>query len=252
MAFYVYILRCADGSYYTGHTDNLEIRIAEHAAGAGSDWTKSRLPVEHVWSQDFVSREEALASERRVKGWSRAKKEALIAERWDDVSRLARSNSPSAFRQAHDERGGEHFHRSARPELVEGKVRVVVDPLAIQTIHAGAREAHPHECCGLLLGESGRITRAQPAANVHPDPATHFEIDPAALIAAHKDARSGGPQVIGYYHSHPTGDPTPSATDRASAARDGRVWAIIGQQEVRFFRDGEEGFEALSYAVQPR
>lgn len=117
---------------------------------------------------------------------------------------------------------------------------------------AEARAAFPHECCGLLLGRFGRIQTLQPTANVHPDPSRHFEIDPHALIAAHKAARGGGPQVIGYYHSHPTGDPTPSATDRASAAHDGRVWAIVAGREVRFFRDGEEGFVALSYAVAPR
>ena len=122
----------------------------------------------------------------------------------------------------------------------------------IDTILADATLAHPHECCGLLLGEGGQIPQARPAANIHPEPARHFEIDPRALIDAHKAARAGGPQVIGYYHSHPNGDPRPSTTDRASAAHDGMVWAIAAAGEVRFFRDGEERFEALSYIVQPR
>ena len=117
---------------------------------------------------------------------------------------------------------------------------------------AESARAHPSECCGLLLGEADTITHTKPTANVHPNPETHFEIDPAALIAAHKAVREGGPQVIGYYHSHPNGDPTPSATDRAQAAHDGRVWAIIAHGEIRFFRDGEERFEALSYEVLPR
>ncbi|RDS77488.1 peptidase [Alteriqipengyuania lutimaris] len=115
-----------------------------------------------------------------------------------------------------------------------------------------AASAHPQECCGLLLGEGGRITHAQPAANVHRDPATHFEIDPRDLIGAFKAERAGGPQVIGYYHSHPTGDPTPSATDRAQAAHDGKLWAIVARDAIRLFRDGEEAFEALSYEVAPR
>ena len=119
-----------------------------------------------------------------------------------------------------------------------------------------AASAHPRECCGLLLGERGRITQAQPTRNVHPHPGTHFEIDPAALIAAHKAERAGGAHLIGYYHSHPTGDPEPSSTDRAQAAHDGKVWAIVAggpeKPEVRFFRDGEDGFEALSYEVAPR
>ncbi len=122
----------------------------------------------------------------------------------------------------------------------------------IPALVAAAAEAHPHECCGLLLGEGTRITHAQSTANVHPDPATHFEIDPAALIAAYKAERAGGPQVLGYYHSHPNGDPTPSATDRAQAAHDGKVWAIVADDRIRFFRDGEDGFAALSYEVAPR
>ena len=117
------------------------------------------------------------------------------------------------------------------------------------TLLAEAARAHPRECCGLLLGQGGRIERAQPAANVHPDPQRHFEIDPAALIAAHRAARAGGAEVLGYYHSHPTGDPAPSATDRASAARDGRVWAICASGAVRWWRDGANGFEALSLRV---
>lgn len=129
---------------------------------------------------------------------------------------------------------------------------MIIQRQCLDHLLAAASDAHPHECCGLLLGEGTTITHAQPTANVHPDPARHFEIDPHALIAAHRAARSGGPQVIGYYHSHPTGDPSPSATDRASAAHDGRVWAIVAGREVRFFRDGEEGFVALSYAVAPR
>lgn len=256
MAFHVYILRCSDGSYYTGHTDNLEFRIAEHEAGEGGDWTRSRLPVEHVWSQDFSTRDEALISERRIKGWSRAKKEALIAGRWDEISRLARSGSPPALRQAQDERGGEQCHATARPEPVEGRVVLAIARQAIDSILAHAESDHPSECCGLLLGGGGRIERAQPTANVHPEPARHFEIDPRALIDAHKAARAGGPEILGYYHSHPGGDPRPSATDRARAAHDGKVWAIVaptqGGWEIGFFRDGEEGFVPLPYTTQAR
>lgn len=56
MSFWVYILRCRDGSYYTGHTDNLEKRVAEHQAGLCEGYTGSRLPVELVFSQEFASR----------------------------------------------------------------------------------------------------------------------------------------------------------------------------------------------------
>ncbi len=90
MAFFAYILLCGDGSYYIGHTDNLDHRIADHQSGRFEGYTKNRRPVRLVWSQDFVTREEALAAERQIKGWSRAKKEALIDRRWDELSRLAR------------------------------------------------------------------------------------------------------------------------------------------------------------------
>lgn len=112
---------------------------------------------------------------------------------------------------------------------------------------AQAAAAHPHECCGLLLGCDGRVESIAPAANAHPQPARHFEIDPAALIAAHRAARRGGPQIIGYYHSHPAGPATPSPTDRAMAARDGKVWAIVGHGgDVTFWRDDETGFTPLA------
>ena len=89
MSFWAYMLRCADRSYYLGHTDELERRVAQHQAGEVNGYTRSRRPVVLVWQQDFATREEALAAERRVKGWSRAKKEALIAGDWDKIRRLA-------------------------------------------------------------------------------------------------------------------------------------------------------------------
>ncbi len=93
MGFWVYILRCGDGSYYTGHTDNLEKRIAEHEAGQGEAYPSTRLPVTLVFSQEFSSRDEALACERQIKGWSRKKKEAMMRGDWAEVSRLARGRS---------------------------------------------------------------------------------------------------------------------------------------------------------------
>ena len=115
-----------------------------------------------------------------------------------------------------------------------------------------AEQAHPRECCGILLGEGRRITAIRPAANVHPEPRRHFEIDPQVLVDAHRGARSGGPQVLGYYHSHPNGRAEPSATDRANAARDGAIWAIIAADRISFWRSGDAGFEALPYVLAPR
>jgi len=111
MAFWVYILRCADASYYTGHTDNLEKRIHEHHAGTiTSCYTFKRRPLQLVYSQGFQTREEALASEQQIKGWSRKKKEAMMRGDWAEVSRLAKS--PNTVRP-------EPFG-TIRPELVEG------------------------------------------------------------------------------------------------------------------------------------
>ena len=93
--FWVYILRCSDGSYYTGHTDNLERRISKYKAGECEGYTASRLPVELAWSQECSTREEALSAEMQIKGWSRKKKEAMMRGEWAEVSRLAQSKSPT-------------------------------------------------------------------------------------------------------------------------------------------------------------
>jgi predicted GIY-YIG superfamily endonuclease len=90
MQFWVYILRCRDGSYYTGHTDDLEKRLWQHREGKMCDWTRRRLPVELVWCDWTGTRYEALEFERRVKNWSRAKKEALIAGDWARVGYFAK------------------------------------------------------------------------------------------------------------------------------------------------------------------
>jgi predicted GIY-YIG superfamily endonuclease len=89
-SYWVYMLRCADGSYYTGHTDNLEARLWQHRQGLAADWTRRRRPVELVWSMVGDSRDDVFAMERRIKTWSVAKKEALIAGDWELVGHYAR------------------------------------------------------------------------------------------------------------------------------------------------------------------
>jgi predicted GIY-YIG superfamily endonuclease len=89
--FYLYILCCADASYYIGHSDDLEKRVSDHERGGISAYTRKRRPLKLVFSEQFATREEALARERQVKGWSRAKKEALIAGNWERLTRLARN-----------------------------------------------------------------------------------------------------------------------------------------------------------------
>jgi len=90
LPFYVYILKCRDRSYYTGHTDDLEKRLSEHKSGIIGCYTFKRRSVELVYFQEFVTRDEAFDAERRIKGWSRKKKEALIKQDWNLISRLGK------------------------------------------------------------------------------------------------------------------------------------------------------------------
>lgn len=88
------MLECADKSYYVGHTDNLELRVAQHQSGVIPGYTHERRPVRLVFSDGFSTRLEALEAERRLKGWGRAKKEALIAGDWARISELGRKRFP--------------------------------------------------------------------------------------------------------------------------------------------------------------
>lgn len=90
MGFWVYILHCADGSYYTGHTDNLERRIGQHQSGEIGGYTATHKPISLVFSQECPSREEALRAERQLKGWSRKKKEAMMRGDWTTINQLSR------------------------------------------------------------------------------------------------------------------------------------------------------------------
>lgn len=118
------------------------------------------------------------------------------------------------------------------------------------TLVDSTERAAPREACGLLLGTGAQIHTVTVTANVHPKPETHFEIDPAALIAAHRAAREGGPEVLGYWHSHPNGLARPSATDAAQASGDGKLWAIVASGEVTLWRDTPSGFVALPYGIE--
>jgi len=140
--FFVYMLRCADGSFYVGHTDELERRVAQHTAGEIPGYTHERRPVQLVWAQETATREEALAGELRVKGWSRAKKQALVAGDWDKVSALARSRQAAP--------------PPVRPELVEGPARMA----------PGLRQAQPERDEGLAPLARAESTRPP----VRPEP----------------------------------------------------------------------------------
>lgn len=97
--------------------------------------------------------------------------------------------------------------------------------------------AEPHrEVCGLLLGADGVVTDIAPARNVAAHPFHQFEIDPATLLAAHREARQGGPAILGCYHSHPSGPAEPSPRDAADAAPNDWLWLIIGRDGASLWR----------------
>ena len=127
-----------------------------------------------------------------------------------------------------------------------------VSSIVIEMLLTEAQEAAPQECCGILLGSRSHIDAVKAAENMHPDPESHFEIDPQTLIDTYRQERMGGATIAGFYHSHPNGLAQPSATDLALAARDGMIWAIVAAGGVTFWRSGDAGFEALPYVVLPR
>jgi putative endonuclease len=101
MTSWLYILRCSDGSYYTGTTRNgLQIREAEHNAGVHGSYTFSRRPVYLVFSESFDDVCDAIGAERQIKGWSRAKKEALIYGDFDKIKLLSKRHGTHGSRRA--------------------------------------------------------------------------------------------------------------------------------------------------------
>ena len=115
MSFWAYILRLSNGIYYTGHTDDLDRRIGEHQSGAIKGYTRDKRPVELMWADEFPTRAEALEAELRIKSWSRAKKEALIAGNWERLKIAAMPPSERATR-ASASPGGMSRLRSTRTE----------------------------------------------------------------------------------------------------------------------------------------
>ena len=98
-SFFTYMLRCADGSYYIGHTDDIEKRVREHQEGA-SLYTADRRPVRLVWMEEFQTRPEAKEIESRIKQWSRTKKEALIRGDYGALRAAARKQNWERHRRA--------------------------------------------------------------------------------------------------------------------------------------------------------
>ena len=89
MKAYMYILLCADGSYYTGSTRDLELRLQQHQSGEGANHTRKRLPVKLVYYEEYSRIDEAFHREKQVQGWSRKKKEALIKGDFESLPSLS-------------------------------------------------------------------------------------------------------------------------------------------------------------------
>ena len=89
---YMYILKCADDSYYTGSTIDLELRVIQHQNGEGANYTRKRLPVLLVYYEEYQNIEDAFYREKQVQGWSRKKKEALIENRREDLPLLSKNH----------------------------------------------------------------------------------------------------------------------------------------------------------------
>ncbi len=121
--FFVYMLRCRDGSYYVGHTDDLERRVMEHRHGAIPGHTSARRPVDLVWSAETATRDEALEREMQIKRWVRRKKEALIEEDWARLKHLARGPDRGARAPFDSAPGGVMGPRSGRYAQGERKGR---------------------------------------------------------------------------------------------------------------------------------
>ena len=96
MPFWTYMLHCNGGYFYTGHTDDLDRRMAQHQSGALPGFSRDHLPVKLVWSEEFQTRDDAKAAEKRIKGWGKAKKMALIRGDWDEIAKLGKGkDNPS-------------------------------------------------------------------------------------------------------------------------------------------------------------
>ena len=141
MSFWAYMLRCADGSFYVGHTDDLDVRIGQHQSGLIPGYTQKRRPLTLVWSDEFPEQDQAFAAERQIKGWSRLKKQALIEGNWAAISRLARKAkilrdepSPSSV-SPQDERLG----KEQRPRIASAPIIVLVRPQLGENIGKAAR-----------------------------------------------------------------------------------------------------------------
>jgi dTDP-glucose 4,6-dehydratase len=163
---WVYILECADHSYYVGSTTNLDLRLKAHADGKGAAYTASRLPVKLVYSEEFQERRDAYAREKQVQGWGRAKREALIQGRYDLLPGLSKSHHspPVEMRTGFtvETESVETGFRQARPTAPQPPVELVETGSAeTRFTETGSRQARPtmfwHNTPVLVTGAGGFI-----------------------------------------------------------------------------------------------
>lgn len=119
-------------------------------------------------------------------------------------------------------------------------MRLKISREALAGIRAEAAAAHPREACGLLFGTADEIDGWGAARNVAERPEVEFEIDPASLFAALRAERAGGPRVLGYWHSHPSGSVRPSVRDCETAQVDGKIWVIVAGDDIAAWRFRED------------
>ena len=115
MKGYMYILLCNDGSYYTGSTNDLERRMAEHFSGQGANHTKKHPPVKLLYYEEFQRIDDAFYREKQVQGWNRKKKEALINGQYEKLPELAKCYAQR------DVASTSSVINETMPELVEGR-----------------------------------------------------------------------------------------------------------------------------------
>jgi putative endonuclease len=139
---WVYILRCSDGSYYTGSTVDLAARIWQHNDGVGANFTRTRRPVELVYAEESERVEDAFAREKQVQGWSRAKKEALIARSFEKLPELAAAYE-RRFPSAPSTSSGTTLRQAQGPPFGKLRDRPVAEPVE------AARPQHRHRSLSL-------------------------------------------------------------------------------------------------------
>ncbi len=196
MPFHVYILRCSDGSYYTGHTDNLEVRMAQHQRGEIPGYTRTRRPVTLVFAGKVPNRVEALERERRLKGWSRAKKEALIKINWGRLQRLTQAFS-----------GEPKAGRSADPSIRSGFAGV---PNTFRTRPGRADAGRPRLPAGKLPNELlaallAKVQSRDPRVLLGPGigrDAAVIDAGGSLLLVAKSDPITFATDLIGWYAVH--------------------------------------------------